>query len=233
MLSPMATEIERQSVAWIAELLGYPTDCGGLLVCGGNMANMVALWAARAKKAPTDVRTVGARGGAQMRVYVSEATSFVDYGPQNSRGFRALKVWLALKQVGRSGYAQMISEDMRLAGALNDAVAEHPDLEAMSHGLSITTFRYIPPDLREGAGDEAVATYLNDLNKEIQARMELGGEAFVSNAVIKGRYALRACIVNFNTDIDDVRALPGIVVRVGQNADRVLRAEGTALRGSL
>ena len=41
MLSPLATEIERQSVAWIAELLGYPTDCGGLLVSGGNMANMV------------------------------------------------------------------------------------------------------------------------------------------------------------------------------------------------
>ena len=132
---------------------------------------------------------------------------------------------MALKQVGRSGYAGMISEDMRLARALYDAVTEHPDLEPMSHGLSITVFRYLPPDLRE-ASDEAVATYLNDLNREIQARMELGGEAFVSNAVIKGRYALRACIVNFNTDMDDVLALPEIVASTGRDADADLRPEG-------
>ena len=120
----------------------------------------------------------------------------------------------------------MISEDMRLARALYNAVEEHADLEPISHGLSITTFRYIPPDLREGAGDEVVATYLNDLNREIQARMELGGEAFVSKAMIKGRFALRACIVNFNTGIDDVRALPEIVVRTGRHADADLRVEG-------
>ena len=56
--------------------------------------------------------------------------------------------------------------------------------------------------------------------------MELGGEAFVSNAVIRGRYALRACIVNFNTGIDDVRALPEIVVRTGRHADKEMRTEG-------
>ena len=98
-----------------------------------------------------------------------DAMSYVDYGPQNSRGFRALKVWMALKQVGRSGYAGMISEDMRLARALYDAVTEHPDLEPMSHGLSITVFRYLPPDLRE-ARDEAGATDRKDRNREIQAR---------------------------------------------------------------
>ena len=56
--------------------------------------------------------------------------------------------------------------------------------------------------------------------------MELGGEAFVSNAVIEERYALRACIVNFNTGLDDVQALPEIVVRTGRQADADLRAEG-------
>ncbi len=155
-----------------------------------------------------------------------EATNYVDYGPQNSRGFRALKVWLALKQVGRSGYADMITEDMRLAGALYDAVREHADLEPMSHDLSITTFRYVPPDLQERVNDEAVVSYLNDLNKNIQEQMELGGEAFVSNAVIAGQYALRACIVNFNTGLKDVHALPEIVVRAGREADAEWRAEG-------
>ena len=47
MLSPAATEIESQTVRWIAELIGYPVDCGGLLVSGGNMANFVCFLAAR------------------------------------------------------------------------------------------------------------------------------------------------------------------------------------------
>ena len=119
----------------------------------------------------------------------------------------------------------MISEDMRLAKVLYDALEEHRDLEPMSYGLSIAAFRYVPHDLRERASDETVAAYLDDLNRDIQARMELGGEAFVSNAMIRGRYALRACIVNFNTGIDDVLALPGIVVRTGQDADSDLRSQ--------
>jgi len=48
---------------------------------------------------------------------------------------------------------------------------------------------------------------------------------FVSNAVISGRYVLRACIVNFHTTLADVRAVPGIVVRVGQGVDRRIRAQ--------
>ena len=58
-LSPMASEIEAQTVRWIAELVGYPINCGGLLVSGGNMANMVGLFAARAAAAGWDVRTHG------------------------------------------------------------------------------------------------------------------------------------------------------------------------------
>jgi glutamate/tyrosine decarboxylase-like PLP-dependent enzyme len=58
-LAPLATEIEAQAVRWIAELVGFPTDCGGLLVSGGNMANFVCFLAARAAKAPWDVRKEG------------------------------------------------------------------------------------------------------------------------------------------------------------------------------
>ncbi|MGB7135934.1 MAG: pyridoxal-dependent decarboxylase, partial [Acidobacteriaceae bacterium] len=46
-LSPMASEIEAQTIRWIAEMLDYPTDCGGLFVSGGNMANLVCFLAAR------------------------------------------------------------------------------------------------------------------------------------------------------------------------------------------
>ena len=49
-LSPAATEIESQTVRWIAALIGYPVDCGGLLVSGGNMANLVCFMAARPRR---------------------------------------------------------------------------------------------------------------------------------------------------------------------------------------
>jgi aromatic-L-amino-acid decarboxylase len=73
MLSPAATEIESQTVRWIAEFIGYPSDCGGLLVSGGNMANLACFFAARAARAGWDVRAQGVAGGGarRLRVYGS------------------------------------------------------------------------------------------------------------------------------------------------------------------
>src|SRR3954449_3542968 len=75
-LSPAATEIESQTVRWIAQLIGYPTDCGGLMVSGGNMANLVCFWAARAARADFDVRGQGMSGPSapRLRVYGSSET---------------------------------------------------------------------------------------------------------------------------------------------------------------
>ena len=70
-----------------------------------------------------------------------EAMNYVDLGPQNSRGFRALKVWLALRQAGREGYERMIGDDIRLSRRLHERVAAHPDLDPVTQELSITTFR--------------------------------------------------------------------------------------------
>src|SRR5216683_7633000 len=323
---PMANEIEVQTVRWIAELIGYPTNCGGLLVSGGNMGNFVGFLAARKAKATWDVRAAGllGEGARRLRVYtssethtwihkaadmyglgtkairwvpvdthlrmdmtalskqiqedieagdlpflvigtagtvstgavdplpeiaaicreydlwfhvdgayggfaavllndgqgkvpadlkgISEADSvavdphkwlyapleagcalvrnpealrdafsyhppyyhfadepstidYHEYGPQNSRGFRALMVWLALRQVGRAGYAEMLSDDIQLARELCRLVRAHPELQAFTRGLSITTFRYVPPDLTSGT--EEVEAYLNQLNAEL------------------------------------------------------------------
>jgi len=145
-----------------------------------------------------------------------EATNYFDQGPQNSRGFRALKVWLQLQQAGRSGYAWMIGDDMRLAAELFERVGRHAELEALSLGLSIATFRYVPAGLRASIGRPETEARLEAINRELLVRLEQGGEAFVSNAVIRGRFALRACIVNFNTREDDVAALPDLVVRLGR-----------------
>ncbi len=152
--------------------------------------------------------------------------NYHELGLQNSRGFRALKVWLGLRQAGRSGYRRMIGDDIRLARELHRLVESEPRLEALTRGLSISTFRYVPEGLRPGT--ETVDTYLNDLNEEILHRLKGGGEVYLSNAVVNGTFALRACIVNFRTSSPDVAAVPEVVVRVGAEVDRALRPEALA-----
>ena len=374
-LAPIATEIEAQTVRWIAELVGYPTDCGGVLGSGGNVANMIGLLAARRAKAPWDVRKEGlqtgrgrllvyasgethtwlhkaadlfglgldairwipADGAQRMRVDLLEGvlaedreagfvpfavvgaagtvgtgavdplgriaevcrrndlwfhvdgaygafaaalpeasddlkalnqadsvaldphkwlyaplevgctlvrdrqhmidafsfhpeyyrfdggeepgTNFFEFGLQNSRGFRALKVWLALRQAGRAGVTQMIRDDIELSKAMFEAIRQRPELEAVGQSLSIATFRYVP----EGASPIDDRDHLNALNTELLSRLQDGGEAYVSNAVVDGNFLLRACIVNFRTTLEDVRALPDIVVRLGRQVEAEMR----------
>jgi len=379
-LSPMATEIERQTIRWIAELIGFPVEGGGLLVSGGNMANFAGFLAARTAKAPWNVREEGISDKEKnLVIYCSKAThtwiekaadlfgfgtqairwiavnadqqmevaalekqimtdqqagylpflvvgtagtvstgavdplpaiakicrqydlwfhvdgaygapaavlpeasehlkglkaadsvaldphkwlyspleagcvlvrhpkalldtfsfhpeyynftgdaddpeiNFYEFGPQNSRGFRALKVWMALQQVGKEGYVQMIRDDIALSEALFALTQEHPQLQAISQHLSITTFRFVPEDLATASAE--VEQYLNQLNQELLNRLQTGGEAFLSNAVIDGKYCLRACIVNFRTTLADIQALPEIIVRMGNQVDAEIRTE--------
>jgi glutamate/tyrosine decarboxylase-like PLP-dependent enzyme len=371
-LSPLATEIEAQTVRWIAELIGYPTGCGGLLVSGGNMANFVCFLAARAAKAPWDVRTKGLTEQPRLLAYASTEThtwlqkaadlfgfgsdairwipidadqrmnpaaleaqidqdaalgnlpflvvgsagtvgtgavdplpeiaaicrarklwfhvdgaygalaaqvpgapeslralkeadsvavdphkwlyapleagcvlvrrpddllkafsyhpayyhfdeaavNYFDQGPQNSRGFRALKVWLTLRQVGRIGAIGMIADDMRLSQHLDMLVRRHSEFEAFTQQLSITTFRYVPSELKPQIGSPAVEKRIDEINQALLTRVEKSGEAFLSNAVINGKFVLRACIVNFRTSLVDIEALLPSLSRFGQDVCR-------------
>ena len=81
----------------------------------------------------------------------------------------------------------------------------------------------VPRDLQSKAGEPSVERYLDSLNQELLDRLQRGGEAFVSNAVVHGRYLLRACIVNFHTTRADVEAVPEIVTRIGRATDSELR----------
>jgi glutamate/tyrosine decarboxylase-like PLP-dependent enzyme len=378
-LSPMASEIEGQTLRWISEMLHYPADCGGIFVSGGNVANLVCFLAARRAKAGADVRGAGVNGR-RLRAYCSqethtwiqkaadisglgtdsirwiatneqlqidtsalrkriaedlaagdqpflvvgtagtvgtgaidplpevaaicrefrlwfhvdgangglaavlpipppelvglrdadsvavdphkwlyapleagcafvrrredlenafswhppyyhfgtEATNYYDLGPQNSRGFRALKVWLALQQAGRDGYTRMIADDIDLSRRLFEKVRRCAELEPLTQSLSIATFRYVPRDLdRIGAGSEA---YLDELNRELLRRLQNSGDVYLSNAVIHGKFALRACIVNFRTSEDDIEALPPLAIRLGKELDSMLRP-GKILQG--
>ncbi len=148
--------------------------------------------------------------------------NFLSLGPQNSRGFRALKVWLGLRQAGSDGIVRLIREDIALTRALHRAVAQRPELEPLTCRLSISTFRYVPADLRAGAATHG--EYLDRLNKAILDRLQRGGEAFVSNAVVDGRYALRACIVNFRTEAAQMDLLLDVAADLGARIDAEMRA---------
>ncbi|HEU4537365.1 MAG TPA: pyridoxal-dependent decarboxylase [Polyangiaceae bacterium] len=151
-----------------------------------------------------------------------------DQGPQTSRGFRALKVWLALQHLGRGGYAARVTEDIELARHLYALAERHPELEACSLGLSIATFRYVPRELAPDA--EKHRAYLDELNREILARLQDSGAAYPSHTTVKDAYVLRVCVVNFNTTRDDIESLPPLVAELGAaiHAERRALAAGGA-----
>ena len=142
------------------------------------------------------------------------AQNFYEYGLQNSRGFRALKVWIALQQVGRSGYEKLISEDIELSEMLFNLAKKHPELEAVSQNLSIATFRFIPEGYEEKC--EKRETYLNTLNENLVNALQNGGELFLSNAIVSKKYCLRTCIVNFRTTKKDIEECIEIIVKEGR-----------------
>lgn len=142
-------------------------------------------------------------------------------GPQFSRGFSAFKVWLSLLAHGRSAYARRIGHDVELAKYMDARVRERPELESMAKvTLSIACFRYVPRDLGAIEGREE---YLDALNELLMAEIQMDGRAFCSNAVLAGRYALRACIVNFRTEAGDVDALLDVACELGAKIDRAKR----------
>ncbi len=376
-LSPMATAIEKQTVQWLAELIGVSPEYGGILVSGGNMANFTAFLAARTAKAPKNIKEEGISGASsKLIVYCSKTThtwiekashlfglgthsirwiptddaqkmdnalleqaiqndlqkgyqpimvigtagdvstgavddlegiaaicktyqlwfhvdgaygipaaispaqkplfkgieeadsialdphkwlycpleagctlvkdpnhlietfsshpvyynfsnkdeavsqNYYEYGLQNSRGFRALKVWLTLQQVGRKGYIQLIEEDIQLAKLLFDLAKAHPELEAITHHLSITTLRYVPSERLRPTDQRE--TYLNTLNQALLNTLQQGGEVFLSNAIVAGKYCLRGCIVNFRTSKKDIEEIIDIIVREGKKMHQKL-----------
>src|SRR6185295_1335811 len=99
--------------------------------------------------------------------FEESAMNYVDYGPQNSRGFRALKVWLALKQAGAAGYRKMIADDIHLSQRMARAISRQSELQLMTQALSIATFRYVPVDLRDDVENAEVKNHLNALNQEL------------------------------------------------------------------
>jgi len=136
---------------------------------------------------------------------------FSEYGFQQSRGFRALKVWMALKYFGVEGYAAALDHDIELARYLAARVSEDPGLELMAPpSLSIVCFRVVP------AGARLSDPALDVLNKSVLEQLQLSGRAFLSSTVLGGRFVLRACFVNPLSSQADVDAMLAAVKELAE-----------------
>jgi glutamate/tyrosine decarboxylase-like PLP-dependent enzyme len=145
---------------------------------------------------PPYLRSDDDKHGVQGPPWLSE------YGSEQTRPFRALKVWMALRYFGTAGYASLIAHDIAMARRLAALLREMPDFELWEpQGLSIVCFRANPASLQ---GDDAG---VDALNQRVLASLQLGGKAFLSSTVLRGRTWLRSCVVNPGTMPDDIDAV--------------------------
>jgi glutamate/tyrosine decarboxylase-like PLP-dependent enzyme len=145
---------------------------------------------------------------------------FSEYGFQQTRGFRALKVWMTLQQFGLTGYREAIEENIALAGYLADHVRAAPDLELTAPtSLSVVCFRFVGErsgsraGLDAGRDEDAIAL----LNRALLERLQLGGEAFLTSTELGGRFTLRACVVNYRSRREDVDRMLRAVREIAQD----------------
>ena len=135
---------------------------------------------------------------------------FSEYGFQQTRGFRALKLWMTLQHAGRSGLENLVARHNNLAQYLAKLVDDALDMERMAVvNLSIVCFRYVPAVL-QGNQEQ-----LDVLNKRIMEEIQSRGEAFLTGTTLHGRFVLRACILHYETREDDLIELLSIVRKVG------------------
>jgi aromatic-L-amino-acid decarboxylase len=126
---------------------------------------------------------------------------FSEYGFDQTRPFRALKVWMLLKHLGVAGYRDLITRDIAVADRLVIGVVAAPDLELLAHGLSVVCFRCRPVDW---SGDDQA---LDALNHRVLSAVQLGGRAFLAGTHVNGVFALRACVVNPGSSAADADAV--------------------------
>jgi aromatic-L-amino-acid decarboxylase len=137
--------------------------------------------------------------------------SYAEYGIQQTRGFRALKLWMTLQYMGRDGVRDLIVHSVELARYLASVVERADDLELMAGvELSIVCFRYVPGGPRPS--DEA----LDALNREIEHLLQSDGRTFLTSTVLDGRFVLRACVLHYGSTERDVDALINVVREIGE-----------------
>jgi glutamate/tyrosine decarboxylase-like PLP-dependent enzyme len=126
-----------------------------------------------------------------------EAFAFWDYGPELSRPFRALDLWLLMKYAGAKRLSEAIEQNIACAKYFETLVQSAPDFEMLAPvELSIFCFRY-----KNAEGDP------NALNERILIALQKAGSSYLSNASLRGQFALRGCVLNYRTTKRDMDQL--------------------------
>src|SRR5256714_4185705 len=142
-----------------------------------------------------------------------EAFAFWDYGPELSRRFRALQVWMLLKGVGLDSLGEAIESNLVCARHLESMVRASDDFEmAAPVELSIFCFRHVPVQLR----NESSQT-IDAFNERLLVALQRDGSSYLSNATLGGRFALRGCVLNYRTTLHDIEILLDDLRRVGRS----------------
>ncbi|MEO6701190.1 MAG: aspartate aminotransferase family protein [Jatrophihabitantaceae bacterium] len=177
--------------------LSVPVECGCALVRDGELLRRTFAYV------PPYLHTedgVGVGG-----------PDFAQYGFQQTRGFRALKLWMVLRQLGRRGLVELIDRHLKLAAELTELVDATPYLQRVAPTtLSVIAFRYIPP------GDQPVSDeWLSQLNRQIEARVQTDGRVFLTSTHLREGLVLRACILNYATESADLAELVEVIGELG------------------
>lgn len=378
--APSATEIERRTISWMAEIIGYPTDCGGLFTSGGTMANFTALQTALRNIAPYDTTTKGLQKesfSAKFKVYMSDHEGhisivrvvdllnlgrdsicliksnedfsmntddleakidkdieegnvplcvvgqvgsinvgvidpleeiaricrerniwfhadgacgavgamlpekkaqyrgleladsvtldphkwlyipydcgcvlvrnaeklrrafslqapylrgslptkytglyYLDYGPEMSRSFKALKVWMSLKHFGIEGYRKLLSQNIKCVEYLDQLVRDSRDFKALHKpNLLMYSFQYAPVELIEkpGIDPQELNERLDILNQQIMDEIKLSGTAFIMSSKIHDRTVIRLSICSHRTTQDDIDVVFSKLKEIGES----------------
>ena len=142
-----------------------------------------------------------------------EAFAYWDYGPELSRRFRALKVWMLLKGVGLDSLSAVIESNLACARHLESMVQASDDFEMVAPvELSIFCFRHVPVQLRSQSS-EAIDAF----NERLLVALQRDGSSYLSNATLGGRFALRGCVLNYRTTLRDMEILLDDLRRVAKS----------------
>jgi glutamate/tyrosine decarboxylase-like PLP-dependent enzyme len=177
--------------------LYLPVDCGCVLYRDARMAEATF-----------------AHDAEYTRVFneqADEAFAFWNYGPELSRRFRALKVWMTLQGVGLRAVSEAIEKNIGCAHYLEKLVKASDDFEMLAPvELSIFCFRY----LFKKQDRTRVEPELDLLNERLLGELQRDGSSYLSNARIGGRFALRGCVLNYRTTLQDMEILLGDLRRL-------------------
>ena len=151
---------------------------------------------------------------------------YFEYGPEMSRGFRALKVWMTLRHYGVEGYRKLLRQGIRCAEHLDERVQASDEFERLHEpNLYIYSFRYAPLEDRELAqrserDRKRVDAKLDRLNQRIADEIQTRGIAFIMTTRIRERTVLRMSICSHRTTLAHIDAVFDALTQIGREISK-------------